>query len=122
MANSLQLMAFLSLNLRIMYINCTDKELFIFKKIAKTAGAVGVPCYLIGGFVRDKILGRDTRDIDIVCVGDGIALAHKVAQQFDPAPEVNFFKKFGDVLARQLENFFKKTLNKIFPATKSSAA
>ncbi len=78
-----------------MYINCTDKELFIFKKIAKAAEETGLPCYLIGGFVRDKILGRATKDIDIVCVGDGIALAHKVAQQFQPVAEVNFFKNFG---------------------------
>ena len=78
-----------------MYINCTDKELEIFNKIALAAKELDVPCYLIGGFVRDKILGRDTKDIDIVCVGDGIELAHKVAQQFNPKPEVNFFKNFG---------------------------
>ena len=78
-----------------MYINCTNKELSVFKKIAKAAEELGVPCYLIGGFVRDKILGRATKDIDIVCVGDGIALAHKVAEQFHPKPEVNFFKNFG---------------------------
>jgi poly(A) polymerase len=78
-----------------MYINCTQKELFIFKKIAKAAKELGVPCYLIGGFVRDKIIGRDTKDIDIVCVGDGIALAQQVAKHFSPTPEVHFFKTFG---------------------------
>ena len=87
--------SFNSLNLRFMYINCTDKELEIFNKIAFAAKELGVPCYLIGGFVRDKILGRETKDIDIVCVGDGIELAHKVAQQFNPRPGVNFFKNFG---------------------------
>lgn len=78
-----------------MYINCSDKELFILKKIAKAAEELQVPCYLIGGFVRDKILGRETKDMDIVCVGDGIKLAEKVAEKFKPAPEVNFFKNFG---------------------------
>ncbi len=78
-----------------MYINCTDKELFILKKIAHAAEDIGMPCYLIGGFVRDKILGRDTKDIDIVCVGDGIELADKAAMKFNPRPEVNFFKNFG---------------------------
>ena len=78
-----------------MYINCDDKELFVLKKIAHAAEEIGVPCYLIGGFVRDKILGRDTKDIDIVCVGDGIELADRVSRKFNPKPEVHFFKNFG---------------------------
>lgn len=78
-----------------MYINCNDKELEILEKIAFSASELGLPCYLIGGFVRDKILGRDTKDMDIVCVGDGIALAAKVAEKFSPEPEVHFFKNFG---------------------------
>jgi poly(A) polymerase len=78
-----------------MYINCNDKELEILQKIALSAQQTGMPCYLIGGFVRDKILGRSTKDIDIVCVGDGIELAAKVAEKFTPKPEVNFFKNFG---------------------------
>jgi poly(A) polymerase len=78
-----------------MYINCTDKELIVLKKIAHAAAVLNVPCYLIGGFVRDKILGRDTKDMDVVCIGDGIDLAYKVAEQFTPTPEVNYFKNFG---------------------------
>lgn len=78
-----------------MFITCTDKELFIFKKIAHAAEELGVPAYAIGGFVRDKILDRPTKDMDIVCVGDGIALAQKTAEQFSPVPEVHFFKNFG---------------------------
>ena len=78
-----------------MYINCTDKELQILKKIALAAKEQHVPCWLVGGFVRDKILGRPTKDMDIVCVGDGIVLAEKVAQQFNPKPEANIFKTFG---------------------------
>lgn len=78
-----------------MYINYSDKEQYIFQKIAGAAEELVVPCYLIGGFVRDKILGRKTKDIDIVCVGDGIALAHKVAAKFSPKPIVNFFKTYG---------------------------
>ncbi|MBL7703009.1 MAG: HD domain-containing protein [Ferruginibacter sp.] len=78
-----------------MYINCNDKELEILQKIALSAEELGVPAYLIGGFVRDKILGRNTKDMDIVCVGDGIELAAKVAEKFSPEPEVHFFKNFG---------------------------
>ncbi len=78
-----------------MDINCTEKELFLFKKIAKAAKAIGVETYVVGGFVRDKIIGRNTKDADIVCVGDGIELANVVASYFNPEPKVNFFKNFG---------------------------
>ncbi|HEY4336443.1 MAG TPA: HD domain-containing protein [Puia sp.] len=78
-----------------MDINCTDKELFVFEKIARAAAAQGTPAYLIGGFVRDKLIGRPTKDADIVCVGDGIALAHKVAESLKPKPSVSYFKNFG---------------------------
>lgn len=78
-----------------MEINCTEKELFVFKKIAHAAEELGIPCYIIGGFVRDKILDRATKDADIVCVGDGIELANKVADRFKPRPYVSFFKNFG---------------------------
>jgi tRNA nucleotidyltransferase/poly(A) polymerase len=78
-----------------MDIKCTERELFILKKIAHTAEELGVETYLIGGFVRDKIIGRETKDADIVCVGDGIALAKAVAKRFKPEPRVNYFKNFG---------------------------
>ncbi|MGB8191287.1 MAG: HD domain-containing protein [Chitinophagaceae bacterium] len=78
-----------------MEIPCTERELFIFKKIAKAAAELRTPAYVIGGFVRDKLIGRQTKDADIVCVGDGIALAHAVADLFHPRPQVSFFKTYG---------------------------
>ncbi len=78
-----------------MEINCSAKELFVFKKIAHAAADLGLESYVVGGFVRDKLLGRPTKDADIVCVGDGIALANAVAQRFNPAPTVAFYKNFG---------------------------
>jgi len=78
-----------------MYITCTNEELFLFKQIAQASAELNMPCYIIGGFVRDKIIGRDTKDADIVCVGDGIELAHKVASFLRPKPVVNYFKNFG---------------------------
>ena len=64
-------------------------------KIANAAEELGVETYLIGGFVRDKILGRATKDADIVCAGDGIELAKAVAKHFNPVPHVSYFKNFG---------------------------
>lgn len=78
-----------------MEINCTEKELFIFKKVAHAAEQLQVEAYLIGGFVRDKIIGRDTKDADVVCVGDGIKLAKEVAKRFNPVPHVSVFKTYG---------------------------
>jgi len=54
-----------------------------------------IRCLLIGGFVRDKLLGRPTKDVDIVCLGDGIHLAHAVADLLHPHPPVSYFKNFG---------------------------
>ena len=78
-----------------MDIVCSSEELKLFELIGNAAAQLNVSCYLIGGFVRDKILGRPTKDADIVCTGDGIALAHEVARMLPGKPQVNFFKTFG---------------------------
>ena len=39
-----------------MDIQCSEKELFVFNKIAHTAQELQMPCYIIGGFVRDKLI------------------------------------------------------------------
>ncbi len=83
-----------------MDINCTEKELFLLKKIAHAAADLEMPCFVIGGFVRDKLLDRPTQDADIVCVGDGIDLAHRVAERFQPKPQVAFYKNFGTAAVR----------------------
>src|SRR6478735_5921963 len=68
----------------LMEIKCTKKELDIFKKVAEAAWELGFPCYLIGGFVRDKILERPTKDADFVCVGDALKLAEVASSHFKP--------------------------------------
>lgn len=78
-----------------MQIDLLAAEASIFKKIATRAQHLGMEAWVIGGFVRDKILGRPTKDADIVCAGDGIVLAHAVADMFTPRPHVSFFKNFG---------------------------
>jgi len=88
-----------------MDITCTDKELFILKKVAGAAQELGMETYLVGGFVRDKLLGRDSKDADFVCVGDGIALAQAVAQKMNPVPKVEYFKNFGTAHIRVNDDF-----------------
>lgn len=88
-----------------MQIPCTEKEAFIFHKIARAAASLPCETYLIGGFVRDKLLGRETKDADIVCVGDGIQLARETAKQFNPTPSVSFFKTFGTAHIKVAEDF-----------------
>ncbi len=92
-----------------MEINCTEKELYVLSRIAQAAAALQINCYVIGGFVRDKLLGRETNDIDIVCLGDGIELAHTTAELFDIVPQVNFFKNFGTA---QIKIVFSEKENK----------
>jgi len=78
-----------------MSIQFTDKELALLKVVAKAAASLNTPAFAVGGFVRDKILNRPTKDIDIVCLGDGMQLANEVAKQFHPTPPVSIFKTFG---------------------------
>ena len=78
-----------------MSIQFSAIEEVIFERIAIEANAMGLSCFVIGGFVRDKILNRPTNDVDIVCVGDGIALAEQVAKKLPDATKVSVFKHFG---------------------------
>ncbi len=83
-----------------MVIDCSNKEQFVLKKISNAAIDLNMPAFLIGGFVRDKIVRRPAKDMDIVCLGDGILLAHQVAEKFSPRPAVAFFKNFGTAQIR----------------------
>jgi poly(A) polymerase len=67
----------------------------IFKTIGDVADQLGVEAYVVGGYVRDMILKRPSKDIDFVCVGSGITLATAVAKKLGPQVRVNIFKSFG---------------------------
>lgn len=88
-----------------MDIGCSEKELQLLEKIAEAANALGVETYLVGGFVRDKILNRETKDVDFVCVGDGIKLAKEVAKKMKPVPKVDHFKNFGTAHIKTADGF-----------------
>ncbi len=71
----------------------------IFRIISKSAKEIGVDSYVIGGFVRDFILKRGThKDIDIVAIGSGIALAKQVAKHLPNQPKVQIFKTYGTAM------------------------
>lgn len=73
----------------------------IFKIVAQAAEELGFPAYVIGGFVRDYLLGRSgKKDIDIVAVGSGIDLALKVAELIPHRPKVQVFKNYGTAMLR----------------------
>ncbi len=78
-----------------MQIPCSKDELLILEKVAFASRKLNLPAYVIGGFVRDKLLDRKTKDIDIVCLGDGIELAEQVALLFKSKPTVAVFKHYG---------------------------
>ncbi len=67
----------------------------IFKTIADCANQLGVDAYVIGGFVRDIYLNRESKDIDIVTIGKGIELAELVHQQLGDNSHLSVFKNFG---------------------------
>lgn len=81
----------------------SEQEKHIFSKVAQAAAEVTTSCYVIGGFVRDKLLNRKTKDADIVCLGDGIELARQAAGKFKPVPKVSFFKNFGTAHFRVMD-------------------
>lgn len=73
----------------------------IFEVIAKASQELQVESYVIGGFVRDFLLGRDfKKDIDIVAVGSGIELALKVSDLLPKKPKVQVFKNYGTAMLR----------------------
>ena len=73
----------------------------IFEVIAKASQELQVESYVIGGFVRDFLLGRDfKKDIDIVAVGSGIELALKVSELLPKQPKVQVFKTYGTAMLR----------------------
>lgn len=70
-----------------------DKE--IFHQIAAVADALGVECYVVGGYVRDLFLERPSNDIDVVVVGSGIQVASALKQKLGKKANLSVFRNFG---------------------------
>ena len=67
----------------------------IFHQISETADELGVECYVVGGYVRDIFLERPSKDIDVVVVGSGIALAEALTKRLGKRAHLSVFKNFG---------------------------
>jgi tRNA nucleotidyltransferase (CCA-adding enzyme) len=73
----------------------------VFKIIEQASAELNIESYVIGGFVRDYLLGREfKKDIDIVAIGSGIELALKVSEMLPKKPKVQVFKTYGTAMLR----------------------
>ncbi|MFM2284739.1 MAG: hypothetical protein RLZZ543_236, partial [Bacteroidota bacterium] len=70
----------------------------VFDLLRKSVAELNVRAFVIGGFVRDEILGRPCKDIDVVVEGSGIELAKKMASLLGKGVNVNIFKNFGTAM------------------------
>ncbi len=70
----------------------------VFKLLASIAEKNQIEAYVIGGFVRDLLLGRPCKDIDIVVLGNGIDFAELAGKQLNA--KVSVFKNFGTAMLR----------------------
>ena len=67
----------------------------IFKLIRECSDELNVDAYVIGGFVRDTLMERPTKDIDIVTIGKGIDLAQSLHKKLGEEAHLSVFKNFG---------------------------
>ncbi|MBP2691042.1 MAG: HD domain-containing protein [Muribaculaceae bacterium] len=67
----------------------------IFHTVSAAADNIGRQCYVVGGYVRDLIIGRKSKDIDFVTVGSGIELAEAVAAQLGPKTHIAVYRNYG---------------------------
>jgi poly(A) polymerase len=75
----------------------------IFRLIGEAADELGQEAFVVGGYVRDGVMGRPQKnDLDFVTVGSGIALAKKVAKKTS-ASKVHVFRNFGTAMIRHEE-------------------
>ena len=70
----------------------------VFKLVGEVAAERGVRAFVIGGYVRDCLLGRPCNDIDIVVEGSGIDFARAVGEK--TGKNVSYFPSFGTAMLR----------------------
>ena len=83
-----------------MNFKTTLEENPIFEAVAMVAADKSLETYVVGGFVRDLLLQRESKDIDVVCVGSGIELAREVAEKLPGENAFSYFKNFGTAMVK----------------------
>ncbi len=86
-----------------MVINDPKIDTPILHLVGETADELGLECYVIGGWVRDLLLHRESKDIDVVVVGSGIALAEAVAKKLGRGAHLSVFKTYGTAQVKRGE-------------------
>ena len=72
----------------------------VFEIVSDVITEDKLQAFVIGGYVRDLMIGRPSKDVDIVVLGNGIDVARKVAARIDAKLPVNVFKNFGTAMFR----------------------
>ena len=67
----------------------------VFALLSETADELGLEAYIIGGYVRDILLQRPSKDIDVVVVGSGIEMAGAFARKLGKGAFLSVFKTYG---------------------------
>jgi poly(A) polymerase len=80
-----------------MLINLDHK---IFRVLSEIVTESNLQCYVIGGYVRDLLIKRPSKDIDIVVVGSGIDLAKEVAKKLGKKGKISVYRNFGTAMLR----------------------
>ena len=83
-----------------MVFDIKPHEREIFSLIEQSAKDLGYEVFVVGGYVRDRLLARASKDMDIVCLGSGIKLAQEIAGALRPIPRVTVYSRFGTAMIK----------------------
>lgn len=79
--------------------NLEEKLCFpVFELIGQAADEAALETYVVGGFVRDTVMKRPCKDIDIVTIGSGIQLAEKLQEKIGKGSKISVFRNFGTAM------------------------
>lgn len=67
----------------------------IFRLLSETVDEMGLEAYIVGGYVRDMLLERPSKDVDVVVVGSGIEVAKAFSKKLGKGAHCSYFKNFG---------------------------